>query len=71
MGYKRMPVVPFDSTHNTADRMSQVVIQQKKGPLFSKKKMKRVGQLWVVGVWDLRARGNTDKISPTWEFVQK
>jgi hypothetical protein len=38
-----------------------VVDQQKKESLFFGKKLTRFGQLWVVGVWDLRARGNTYK----------
>ena len=35
-----------------------MVDQRKKEPLFFRKKLTRFGQLWVVGLLDLQARGN-------------
>jgi hypothetical protein len=48
-----------------------VVDQRKKESLFFGNKLTRFDQLWVVGVWDLRARGNMLQvlsISVAWTF---
>ena len=51
MGYQGMPSAPFDST--LGGRSVKI-----RSPSFVKK-MTRFGWLWVVGVGDLLARGNT------------
>ena len=58
MGYTGMPADPLIRPA-AADRTSGVVDKRKKESLFLGKKFTRFGKLWVVGVWHLRARGNT------------